>query len=384
MSQLTGTQKQALVTMLEAYFPTKTDFERTVCDLEKKVHAKTSNRASDFSMSKWIRGMMVARNVPAIHGTNRESDLAYFQHYDAEMRKVNRDLSTSATPGSYLVPTIQANEIVSLLSDYGTLRKAGCRIIPMVGMEKLTIPLALAYPTVEWLGENTAQSASDANLGQVTFDLKTCRSLTPIPNELLASSVPAIDAILTDVMSIGIAEAEDKAFFSTTTVTNAPTSLYAQIGNLTSLAAGGNSANGGALTYKDVLAVLAKARNAKAVGPFVWFCNPYTLYNVITALLDSNSRPIFDANVILQKLFGWPIFDTSWIKQDQSVGSGSLQSFMVLANPKYIMIGEPGAIEIAISTEFYFDKNQIAVRTVKRTDWQIAPPLGVTIIKGIN
>jgi HK97 family phage major capsid protein len=236
---------------------------------------------------------------------------------------------------------------------------------------------------VEWIGENTQQSASDANLGQATFDLKTMRSLTPIPAELLAASVPPVDVMIAELLALGFGEAEDEAFFATTSKSNGPVSLYAQKANLTTLLSAGNGVSGGALGYTDILATMAASRKAKAKGPFVWFCNPHTLYETISGLLDKNSRPIFDPNVVVQKLFGWPIFDTTHIAQDQSNGSGSSQSYLVLANPRYIMIGEPGTLEIAVSTEFLFDRNQIAVRGVKREDWQIAPPLGVAICKGI-
>jgi HK97 family phage major capsid protein len=357
--------------------------DRALLELEKKCQAKAiTSRVNGFSLTTWLRGMMNANHIPPIKGTNAEKDLEYFQNM--QEKYIRRDLSTTATPGSYLVPTIQAAEIVALLSDYGTLRRAGCRIVPMVGIEKLTFPTALAYPTVAWIGQDTAQSPSDANLGQVQFNLKTARSLTPIPNELLAVSVPPIDAIMSEIMAIGMAELEDKAFFSTLQQTNGPNSLYAQIANLTSLLAGGNNANGGALTYNDILATMSASRKAKARGPFAWFCNPYTLYQAIAGLLDKNSRPIFDPNVVVQRLFGWPIYDTTWIAQDQANGSGSNQSYMVLTNPQYIMIGEPGTVEIAVSTEFYFDRNQVAVRGVKRTDIAIAPPKGVVILQGIN
>lgn len=390
MAGLTGEQKAAMVEVLKEYFPLKGDIEKALADLEKKCQEKVAKTAPKISMTKWVRGMMAAQKIPAPKGVSEagyEEDRNYFinmQAEDTEKRKVNRDLSTANTPGSYLVPTIQAAEIVALLSDYGTLRKAGVRIIPMVGIEKLTFPTALAYPTVAWLGENTAQSASDANLGQVSFDLKTMRSLTPIPNELLSVSVPPIDAIISELLATGFGEAEDKAFFSTTSQANGPTSIYAQLGSLTTLAAGANGTNGGALVYNDLLSTLSASRKAKARGPFCWFCNPYTLYSAVAGLLDKNSRPIFDPNQVVQRLFGWPIYDTTWIAQDQAVGSGSAQSYMLFTNPQYIMIGEPGTLEVAVSTEFYFDKNQIAIRGVKREDFAVSPLLGNTILKGIN
>lgn len=380
MADLTGRQKEALIAALQPYFTLQADFERAILDLEKKAQTRVANRRNDFSLSTWIRGLAASQHLPPIRGCDQAADLRYFEARNAE---VSKDISSTTTPGSYLVPTIQSDEIVALLSDYGTLRRAGVRVIPMVGLEKLTFPVALTAPTVEWLGENTAQSSSDLNVGQVSFNLKTARSLTPIPNELLASSVPAVDAILAEVMAIASAEAEDAAFFATTSTANAPGSLYADRANLTTLLAGGNSANGGALTYSDILAVMAAARNAKAKGPFVWLCNPTTLYQKISGLLDQNSRPIFDSNAIVQRLFGFNIYDTSHIAADQSNGSGSNQTFLVLAPPSAIMLGESGTVEIAVSSDYLFASNQLAVRSVRRIDWQWAQKKAITILKGI-
>lgn len=383
MPALTWEQKQALANVMKEYFPLKQDVDRALVELEKKCQSKAAtNKLNGFSLSTWIRGMMAVNHVPPIKGTDPESDGNYFDRMNDKYTR--RDLSTTATPGSYLVPTIQADEIVAMLSDYGCLRRAGVRIIPMVGIDSLTFPTAMAYPTVAWVGQDTAQAASDANLGQVAFRLKTMRSLTPIPNELLATSVPPIDAIMSELLAIGIGENEDKAFFSTSQITNAPLSIYSQVGSLTSLLANGNNASGGTLTYNDLLATLAASRKAKARGPFCWITNPYTLYQAITGILDKNSRPIFDPNVVTQRLFGWPIFDTVWINQDQSNGSGTNQSYLLFFNPQYVMIGEPGTIEIAVSTEFYFDRNQIAIRSVKREDFAYAPALGITCLKGIS
>lgn len=385
---LTPAQLEALTKSLEPVFATKTQLEQAVVEIMAKSAKRLEGKRSiDFSISKWIRGNMAARGVSPITGTDPVADREYFENTNKESFNAQqvKDLSTTATPGSYLVPTIQANEIISYLSDYGTLRRAGIRIIPMVGIEKLNMPTALGSPTVAWVGQNTAQAASDSNLGQVQFSLKTARSLTPVPNELLATSVPAIDTIITELLAQGFGEAEDQAFFSTATVSNGPASIYnysVTSGNGTVVSPGGG-ANGAAATYADLLNLMKAVRIAKAVGPFVWFANPYTLYSVISGMIDKNSRPIFDPNQVVQRLFGWPIFDTSWIKQDQTLGSVSNCSYLIFTNPKYLMLAEPGTLEIAVSTEFYFDKNQIAIRGVKRADFGYAPPLGIGVLKGI-
>jgi hypothetical protein len=69
------------------------------------------------------------------------------------------------------------------------------------------------------------------------------------------------------VLAIDIAESEDKAFFSTTTVTDGRDSLCSALANLTVIASGANSANAGAATYADLLATPSEYPLAELARP---------------------------------------------------------------------------------------------------------------------
>ena len=344
-----------------------------------------SAKPSDFSISAALRGMM-AREGKTVNEATREADMNYLQ----------KALATTGTPGSYLVPTIQANDIIQILSTNGILRAAGPRIWPMTGIQKMTVPTASGLPTVAYLGQNTAQSASDPNLGSVSFDLKTRRSLIAVPAELLRVSVPALDAILTELIGVAFAEGEDNAFFSSTTVSGGPTALYADT-NISTVMVGG-SANGGNVGYSDLLAVLAKAATVKAKPPYVWFMSPRTFWQRVFGLVDLQSRPIFipsyaglqDVNAPAGtaqpsgKLFGWPVYVSPFISETEANGSGTNQSHIILTNPKYIHLAEATGMEIAVSTERYFELNQIGIRGVHQHDFGFGPEAGIVCLKGCN
>lgn len=360
---------------LSQYFPSKVDFERLKADLQSPSKFRFLHE-SEFSISKAIRGI-AAQQKMVLNRQTAEEDIAYSQ----------KALGTGTTPGSYLVPAIQANEIIALLAQASIYRAAGARIWPMNGIEKLNVPTATASPTVEWLGENTAQTASDPNLGQLAFDLRTLRSLSALPNELLTTSSPAIDTIVTDLLAKGFGEAEDTAFTATTSVANGPTSIYAVSGTTTVNAAGDN-ANGGTLVYNDLLTVIDKAYRAKAKGPFAWYCHPRTFFQRILGLLDLQSRPIVTQDSLAPigfRLFGFPVFVSPNVPINQAVGSGTNQSYLVFANPTYIHIATPPTgLEIKISQDFFFDRNQVGVRGVERLDYGYAPLAGIAQIRGIS
>lgn len=368
-----------LVEALAEYFPTKSDLDKVAAEMVKRGHARATGEDA-FSITRAFRGVC-AMQGHVLNADSKDEDVNYAKE------NLSKALTTGSTPGSYLVPTIQANEIISLLNDAGALRKIGPRVWPMPGIEKLTVPSATATPTVEWLGENTAQTASDPTLGQVSFDLKTARALIAIPNELLRVSTPAVDAIVQELLAIGFGNKEDAAFFSTTTQTGGPGSVYAASSTTTLLVSG--SANGGDLAYSDLYAVLEKAYTAKAQPPFVWAMHPRTFFSRVLGMVDLNSRPIVSgdsslANEFGFRLLGFPVVISSNIPVDQTNGSGSAQSYILFTNPKYLHIGDQGSIEIAFSGERYFDQNQTAIRGVRRLDYGYAPPAGIVILQGVN
>lgn len=364
---------QRVVEALSTYFPLKSDFDRALAEIRR---SGLGYRDSDsWSISKTIRGLM-AREGKVISEKTRDEDIGY-----------TKALVTGSGVGSYIVPTLNANEIIAYLNTSGVARSAGVRVWPLQGVDKINIPTALAAPTVEYLGQNTAQTATDPNLGQISFSMKTARCLTAIPNELLLVSTPAIDSVLSELVGIAFAEAEDAAIFSTSAVTGGPTSTIYSVSGTTTYNVG-NSANGGNLSYNDLTAVLWKSASAKAKAPFVWFMSPRTFYQRVLGLVDSQSRPI----VVLDgaqgpapgRLWGYPVFVSPAISESQAVGSGTNQSYAVLANPKYIHIGDGQQVEIAVSSEFYFSANQTAIRGVRRHDTQFSPAAGIVLLKGIN
>jgi HK97 family phage major capsid protein len=204
-----------------------------------------------------------------------------------------------------------------------------------------------------------------------------------------------MDAILTELIGIAFAEGEDNAFFATTSVANGPQALYADT-NVSSILVGG-SANGGNMGYADILAVLAKAAAVKAKPPFVWFMSPRTFWQRVYGLVDAQSRPLFipyaeglanvSANpgvaVASGKLFGWPVFVTPFIAENETNGSGTNQSHVIFTNPRYLHIAEDTGVEIAVSTERYFELNQIGLRGVHRHDFGYGPEAGIIALKGV-
>ena len=102
-----------------------------------------------------IRGMRSVRGETMTAAT-AEADVAYL-----------RALSTGGAPGSYLVPTLQAKEIIQYLNQGGVARSMGTRVWPMDGIQKMQRCLRPRRRLCLWIwaAQNWALTPSDPNLG---------------------------------------------------------------------------------------------------------------------------------------------------------------------------------------------------------------------------
>src|SRR5258706_2060292 len=194
------------------YLVTRSQFEeiaRTVTSQANRGGNYDSANDGKFSITRALCGL-----------TAREGKIIRPETASADMEYVSKTLLTGTTPGSFLVPTIQADQIIQLLASAHQVRAAGCRIWPMAGIQKLTVPVESAAPTVVWGtssgagagGQGVVLTPTDPGLSQVSFDLKSAKSLVAIPNQLLAASVPAVDPILAEILSLRFGQAGMNTF----------------------------------------------------------------------------------------------------------------------------------------------------------------------------
>jgi HK97 family phage major capsid protein len=357
-------------------FSTISDLDKAVSDIVKKTYQRESREG--FSLSRMIRGLRAIQHAP-INADTAEADVQYV-----------KALTTGSSPGSFLVPTVQADQITQFLTIGGVLRSSGVTVLPMSGIQKLNVPAATVLPSWVWTAQNSVQTPTDPNLGQLSFNLVERRCLVAVPNQLIAVSVPAFDTLLRHLLGYGAAEHEDQSFFNTTTLSGGPVALYASSAGYTSINVN-NSANGGNLSFTDLINVLATAMSVKASGPFAWYMSPRTFFARTMGMLDLSSRPLCVPtlteglyNQVQYKLLGYPVYVSPFIPEKESNGSGTNQSHIIFTNPSYLHIANDTAIEIAYSLERFFDANQTAIRGCNHEDFGLAPAAGVIVLKGVN
>ncbi len=323
---------------------TRDQITRTVQEILRREEERRSEaRGEPFSFAKAVRGLCALRHQSILMDSAQE---------DAEYAQ--RALTTGATPGTYLVPAIQADAITGQLAQLATARAAGGRIWPMKGIQDLNVPVAVAgSPQFVWQAQNSRQTASDPNLGQMAFDLKLSQALLLLPIQLFRAALPQWDAILEDSFALGLAEAEDQAMHATSTV------------------------------------AMQKIVDLKARPPFAWFLAGRTWLRILS-INDTTSRPILDdfapsdGGPQIGHLFGFPVFSTASIPVTESVGSGSGQSHAVFTNPKAIHIAESGDVSLETSTDFALESGDVALRVGHKIAFGYQPAASLVVLAGIN
>lgn len=332
-----------------------------------------------FSITKALRGMIAASGRTL--GKSTGEDRAYFE----------KTLTTGTNPGQFLVPTIQADEIVTILGEGGIVRASGARVIPMDGIQKMNVPTETAVISCDFYDQNAPTTPADPGLGQASLDLKTRRSLTVLPLELLRVSKPQVDDIVTFLLGNSLAKFEDAYFFGSqsSAASNLPPSLLDTPG-ITVV-----NTQSGAITYQDILNMVAAFYDTEAEPEGACFVfTPKVFFQQIQGLKNSLGNPLVFSRSDLEnaieagpgravgRILGFPVYLS--VRIPQSLSSPANKTYGVFGNPsRYWMIGSGGQPEIAISLERYFDAGQVAVRLIDYYSHTLPQPQATVILEGI-
>jgi HK97 family phage major capsid protein len=285
-------------------------------------------------------------------------------------------LTTGTSPGSYLVPEIQANEILPQLLRSSQLLKSGAQLLPCGSIRKLDVPVETGTFSLQFISENLPASPVDPTFEQRNLVTKDLRAMFFASVNLARTSVPAFDQIVARQAAKAIARGIDSAFFAG--MAGGPNSI-ANIPNVKVVNQAGSS-----LAYSDLVEAFGSAIDSEApIEDFAWFVNG-PVFRKIYNLKDANGRPILRPcrgdNGSAFELMGLPLYITPALPNH--IGSGSATSFIFLTFPENIIVAD-GQMELAISEGYRFEYNQLAVRVVKPIDFAIGQPAAAILLENV-
>ncbi len=278
------------------------------------------------------------------------------------------------TAGGYLVPTEMERAIIDLRESYGVFRQQ-CRVMPM-GSDTITIPRRTSGLTGYFVGENTAPTESQKAWDQVQLVAKKYATLTRYSSELNEDAIISIADDLTNEIAYTFAVGEDGCGFNGdgTSTYGGMTGVVTKFNNDYSTLAGAVLAASGSDTMAEI--VIADLTRTMATLPQYalmnakWYVSkPFNdiVFNGIKAAGGGNT--IMDLNGATGMNFlGYPIV----ISQSLPAGVSTDYSNSVMALFGDLRLaatmGDRRGISVAISTDRYFDTDQIGIKGTERFD----------------
>ena len=284
--------------------------------------------------------------------------------------------------GGALVFEDFSNSLIRLVETFGVSMNLAQRVTTQ--SDTLLVPKRLSGVTGYWIGENTTITTSDPTATMVQLVLKKLAASTRVSNELLADNAISVAQWLVQEYATTISGTLDDAFFNGT-----GSSAFGGIRGLSQIddgthtasvvsAASGNDTIA-KLDIDDYLAALAKLPRY-AIGTSAFYMHPAVYHNSVQRMMLSTGTT--GTNAVIGALaggntaanlaqstpttfLGLPVV---WVlKMDSAPTSGKIAAYVGDLSLSSIMANK-GDMQIASSTDRYFEADQTAWRVTYRVD----------------
>ena len=295
--------------------------------------------------------------------------------------------------GGFLVPPDYVAELIEVLRPMTVVRDSNPRMIEMP-RGTMQMPRQTQAATASYSGETTAIPVSQQSVGQIVASYKKLTALTPITNDLIRYSDPAVDALVRDDLAKVIARREDLAFIRGDGTSDSPR------GFLSYALAGQTIASNASYTLSTAAQELGGALNSieSANVPMeglVWVMHPRSK-NYLLNVQNSNGFYVYREEMTLTKtLLGWPFKTTTQIPINLTVGGSSDCSEIYLVAMSEALLFDSMRLELAVSREgtytdangntvSVFQQDQTLIRGIAEHDFHMRHDEAIALITGVR
>lgn len=291
-----------------------------------------------------------------------------------------------STAGGALVPQEMSVRIIELMEQYGSVR-ANADILPM-NSDSITVPRRTGGLVASYYGENQEiDEGQDPSFDNVQFSARKLACLTRLSSELQSDAIVNMADRLVREIAIAFATKESEVGWSGTgtSVYGGQTGVFVAAidgthGKAVVEAVSGNDSLP-TIDTSDLINLMA-AIPAYAKPGSKWYCSPTALslvFDNIKVAAGGNDVERLQ-NAVMPYFLGYPIVIDPALPDDASatyndlpmIGFGNLSQAATLATRQ--------EIRVQVSTERYFELDQIGVRGTARHHF-IAHDLGSNTVK---
>lgn len=278
----------------------------------------------------------------------------------------------TAAQGGYAVGTnLQPENFVELLRNRSVAIRLGARTMSgLVG--SVAIPKQATGGAVAWIGETGTATASELTLGQITMSPKHVAGFQQISRQLLLQSTPDAEDLVMRDLAGAIALGVDTAVLAgTSTDSSQPLGIRYTSGLGTA-----NPTSGTAVTYADMIKFQSTVAAANALfDGFAYVTHPAVAAVVMAKPRFTNSdTPIWEGALLDGQMVGRRAMSSVQITSGTMLGGDFSQ----------VIIGEWGALELAVNPYQVFQSGIIGVRGIYSCDVAVRYGAAFAIGTGIS
>jgi HK97 family phage major capsid protein len=299
-------------------------------------------------------------------------------HLGAEYRDMGGQVNSL---GGNLVFEDFSNTIVRLVERFGVAMNVFQNVT--MSSDTLLVPRRLTGVTSYWLGENSTITTSDPTATMVQLVAKKLACATKVSNELLADNAISVASWLAQEYATSLSAAiDDAAFNGTGTSSYGGIRGLAQIDDGTHTASVQSAATGNttiaSLDIDDYLACLAKLPRF-AIGTSAWYMHPSVYHNSVQRMMLSSGvagsgtiGALSGGNTAANLAQGTPNtflgLPVVWVlKMTAAPTTGTIAAYVGDLSLAGIMAVKSD-MQVATSTDRYFEADQTAFRAIQRLD----------------
>jgi HK97 family phage major capsid protein len=310
---------------------------------------------------------------------DREATRWCVDHLGSEFRDMGGQVNST---GGAVVFEDFNNSLVRLVETFGVSMNLAQRVT--MSSDTLLVPKRLSGVTGYWLGENTTITTSDPTATMVQLVLKKLAAATRVSNELLADNAISVAQWLVQEYATTISGTLDDAFFNGDGTLGSYGGIRGleQINDGTHTASVASAASGNTtlatLDIDDYLGALAKLPRY-AIGTSAWYMHPAVYHQSVQRMMLSSGTvgsgtvgALAGGNTAANLAQGTPNtflgLPVVWVlKMRSAPTTGQIYAYVGDLSLSSIMANK-GDMQIASSTDRYFEVDQTAWRVTYRVD----------------
>ncbi len=349
-------------------------------------HMTQANRSSNFK----------ARNININRGASKPgiADII-LGHLKGDRRAIKGATKASMSytdniSGGYTLNREISAEILKPLYATEVVMAAGAEVIPMDGIETLTVRKMTSGVDAYWGGESQAVGDSNPLFGIVQLSLRELVARVRIPNRMLQNSVDLESKVREDIIK-RMRLKMDQSFLFGTGAKPVATGNTGQeplgIMNVSGVTKTSLGTNGARPRLQDLTAAILRleSANVEASDSWAWVMHPRTKTTFMD-MTDTTGVPLLRASwggEEAKELLGYPFYVSTQVPVDQVAGSASNTSSIIVGDWQYAVVGMGMDVEIVIDTSRYVNERETLIQATALTDFGVYYPSAFQVISAV-